>query len=212
MRPVRVTTAVIMLGALTCTGFAHADEETAKSPLSGVYACASLTNDAQRLACYDEQVQQLKTAEAKGDMVAVDKGKVQAIEREAFGFSLPSLPKLRVPGLAGMLGMDHTATVELSKDKVEDSKTAQGAVLAANKSGEITKIGFAISRIGSTPNGYRFYLDNGQVWDQVSGGRTYIPKPRKGETMIAEIRKASMGSFLLTVNGRGQAIRVRRVQ
>lgn len=192
---------------------ANAAQEGEKSPLSAMFACASVKDDAKRLACYDTEAARLKQASDTGDVVTVNQEQIQNLQKEAFGFSLPSLPKLRVPLLAGMLGNGDGKKAEVSQDKLSDAKSDNGAVLAVKKNGEITKVGYAIARIGSTADGsYRFYLQNGQVWDQVQGGRSYIPRPRNGRTLIAEIRKASMGSYLLTVDGRGAAIRVRRVK
>ncbi len=64
------------------------------SPLNAIYKCAEISDDIQRLACFDENVPILKTKEDKKEMVAIDAEGVKAIERDSFGFSLPSLPKL----------------------------------------------------------------------------------------------------------------------
>ena len=56
----------------------------------------------------------------------------------------------------------------------------------------------------------RFLLANGQVWDQVDTTKVRIPRERDGQTNTVEIRKGAAGSFLLRVNGKGSAIRVRR--
>jgi hypothetical protein len=55
-----------------------------------VYACAEKTPDAVRLACYDQAVSALRTAQAQGEVTAIDKGQARQIERESFGFNLPS--------------------------------------------------------------------------------------------------------------------------
>jgi hypothetical protein len=53
--------------------------------------CRRLPADAERLACYDEAMAALDQAEAKGDIVVVDREQARAVRRQAFGFSLPSL-------------------------------------------------------------------------------------------------------------------------
>ena len=55
-------------------------------------------------------------------------------------------------------------------------------------------------------------MTNGQVWEQTDRTNVRIPKVRDGKTNNAEISKASLGSFFLRVNGKGSAIRVRRVR
>lgn len=53
--------------------------------------CRKLTEDAARLACYDSATAALEQAEAKGDIVVVDREQARTVRRQAFGFSLPSL-------------------------------------------------------------------------------------------------------------------------
>lgn len=211
MRPASMALAAVTVCVLTSSISARAADEAAQSPLSGVYACADLTDDAARLACYDKEVAGLKAAETQGEMVAVDQQQIQTIKRQAFGFSLPSLPRLGLH--LGGEGKTRPAKVSVSQDRFADAKTPEGAVLATNHKGEITKVGYAVKRIGSNGEGdYRFYLENGQIWEEVGSEHAHIPKPRKGEPNMAEIRKAALGSYLLVMNGRGKAIRVRRVQ
>ena len=53
--------------------------------------CRKLTDNAARLACYDEAAAGLDQAEAKGDIVVVDREQARKVRRQAFGFTLPSL-------------------------------------------------------------------------------------------------------------------------
>lgn len=64
------------------------------TPLSPIYACANQTDDAARLQCYDQAVTQLRAAEQTGQVLAVDREQVAALERESFGFQLPSLSSM----------------------------------------------------------------------------------------------------------------------
>jgi hypothetical protein len=56
-----------------------------------VTACRKLTDNAERLACYDGTVAKMEAAEAKGDLVTVDREQRTTIRRQAFGLPLPSL-------------------------------------------------------------------------------------------------------------------------
>lgn len=59
--------------------------------LSRVYGCANVADNQERLACYDSAVGRLAQEEREGRIVSVDREQVATIERESFGFSLPSL-------------------------------------------------------------------------------------------------------------------------
>lgn len=53
--------------------------------------CAKLTDSAARLACYDKAAHALDQAEAKGDVVVVNREQARKVRRQAFGFTLPSI-------------------------------------------------------------------------------------------------------------------------
>lgn len=53
--------------------------------------CRKIADGAQRLACYDKAMDTLDQALAQGAVVAVDHAQVQAVRRQSFGFTLPSL-------------------------------------------------------------------------------------------------------------------------
>jgi hypothetical protein len=68
--------------------------DKADAPPAAVQAamdCRRLTDDAARLACYDKAMASLDQALAQGQVVAVDHAQVQAVRRQAFGFTVPSL-------------------------------------------------------------------------------------------------------------------------
>lgn len=74
----------------TSAGAAFAqDNSTAFERLS---ECQSLTDDVQRLGCYDERMTALRTAANAGEVVIVERAQVDAARRAIFGFTAPSLP------------------------------------------------------------------------------------------------------------------------
>lgn len=77
--------------ALTASQTAHAEERPRAAPFQKLLDCRSLTDSAQRLACYDAQVDTLESAEQKKEIVIVDKEQVREARRGLFGFTLPSL-------------------------------------------------------------------------------------------------------------------------
>ena len=88
--------------------------------LTDVYACAQVQDDAQRLQCYDGAVGRLRQAETQGQVVAVDRAQAQEIERDSFGFSLPSLSRL-MPNLEG--DRDVIDNVEMTVARVRVGPT-----------------------------------------------------------------------------------------
>lgn len=68
------------------------------------------------------------------------------------------------------------------------------------------------SRIVGEFRGWRgntvFRLENGQVWRQAAPGEFVV----RLEDPVVRIRRATMGSYLLSVDGYGSTVRVRRVE
>jgi hypothetical protein len=82
-------TAALILGAMP----AHAAPPTpTRAPaVQAVVDCRKIDDGAERLACYDKAVTAMTDAEAKGDLVSIDREQRQAVRRQAFGLTLPSL-------------------------------------------------------------------------------------------------------------------------
>jgi hypothetical protein len=60
---------------------------------SDVLACRSIAEPTQRLACFDKTVGTLAAAETSGDVVVINRAKVEEVKRQAFG--LPNLDALK---------------------------------------------------------------------------------------------------------------------
>ncbi len=150
--------------------------------LAQLYACKTVKDADQRLACYDKQVGFFEQAQKSGDIVAVDKAAVERIEKESFGLKIPSLPALSLFG-----GNDA--------DKVESPKVRS----------------FPIQSTSTRTNGYlMFTLDNGQVWIQTQPAK--VRHLGKADPDMLVIRKAALGSYLARVNDKGPRIRIKRVE
>lgn len=55
-------------------------------------------------------------------------------------------------------------------------------------------------------------LDNGQVWQQVSGDSTRISEQLMRRQEKAKVASAAFGSYLMTLSPSNRAIRVRRIR
>ena len=60
---------------------------------SDVLACRSIAEPTKRLACFDKTVGTLAAAETSGDVVVINRAKVEEVKRQAFG--LPNLDALK---------------------------------------------------------------------------------------------------------------------
>lgn len=93
MRIAGVLSATIAATLFVAPAWAAADEEEFSVPqvFTDLVACRDLTDDAQRLACYDLQVAAIQQAESDESIVVVDRAEVRAAERGLFGLRLPSI-------------------------------------------------------------------------------------------------------------------------
>lgn len=201
---------------------ANAQNLDRPAELNEIFACKTLTDSLARLACYDKAVGLFEAAEQKGEVVTVSKSAIEKVERDAFGFNIPSLPSLG--NLFGGSDKDKKTKAPKSNDLTDpvrqvevsppsDVKTNTPSVMSKPKATEIDEVSLEIRK--TTEFGYkkvRFFMANGQVWEQTDGKKIRIPKVRNGVANRAKISKASLGSFFLRVNGSGTAIRVRRVR
>ena len=198
---------------------AFAQVNSQPDELQAIYACKTIVNPQDRLACYDSSVGRFEAAERSGEVLTVSKAAIENVEREAFGFNIPSLPSIGKIFGGGSSDKtkkesDLTAPVKQATREIEGAKTQKAPTLTSGP--EMSKIeGVTLDIRKTTEFGYkktRFFMTNGQVWEQSDTARVRIPKKSGGSLNTAEISKAALGSFLLKINGKGAAIRVRRVQ
>lgn len=91
----RLAAAGVLIAALSAPQLAAAPARTPApdraKELQQLIECRKLTDAAQRLACYDQAAAVLDQAEAKGDIVVVNREQARKVRRQAFGFTLPSI-------------------------------------------------------------------------------------------------------------------------
>ncbi|HVI31287.1 hypothetical protein [Phenylobacterium sp.] len=90
----RASLGAALLGAVALTGapaLAQGKPEARAATLQKLSDCRKVADSTARLACYDAAAAELETAEAKGDIVVVDREQARTVRRQAFGFSMPSL-------------------------------------------------------------------------------------------------------------------------
>lgn len=204
--------------------------QSVADPVDQLLSCRQIADPQARLNCFDAASGTLQSARDSGDIAIVNREDVQAVERDTFGLDLPSLPRL---SLSMFTGERTAAPNPLDPQTVTTAQAETGAPAPATPSGAATmaapatadssngvqvverdndggveRVVMVIDRIEQySYNKYLFHMDNGQVWRQLDTLRIQLSRNQTNE---AEIRRAAMGSYLLRINGRGQAIRVIR--
>ena len=92
MRPTLLISALVLtvLPLSYAMAAAKLEEPKRAAVLQSVADCRKVTADADRLACYDKAVTALDQAEAKGQVVVIDREQVKAVRRQSFGLTLPA--------------------------------------------------------------------------------------------------------------------------
>lgn len=183
----RVVLASLFFIAIVAPAAAQEQPPGTPGVLDQVYACANIADETQRLACYDGAVGRLREAQTSGNLVAVDRGQAQEMEREAFGFSLPSLSRI----FGGGGGNRDSASASAPAFEQIDEIRMQIASVVHRRNRPST-----------------FTMTNGQVWVQIDD--EVARNVRDGGAVT--IRRASFNSYLMSVEAGGPAIRVRRVE
>jgi hypothetical protein len=193
---------IISAGVLLALGNTPAHTATAdKDPLAALQKCRTLSDTSQKAACYDIAMDRLEADRAANKISIITGTQIEGLQRDAFGFNLPSLPRLRLGRALGTPG----------KNALSDAQdTKAGKILKKSKSGEVLRVAYTVSRVSILPNGRkRIYLTDGQVWEQVGSD---APRFRGSAPYKVQIKKASMGSYLLAVEGSRRTVRIRRIK
>lgn len=175
-------TALMAMGAAP---FAAGASEAQESEIDRIHACSSITDAGARLACFDAAVAAMKRAQASGEVSVVSRAQIQQAEKDSFGLGSAAQASAVANVATGSSATAPAATPEI----------------------EVMKV--TIATATKRPDGtYRFTLDNGQVWEQTD---TVSLGTLSRGTIEAEIRRASMGTFMLKPGNRS-AVRVKRIK
>jgi hypothetical protein len=190
--PMRLS--LLLISGLSATLAGAASAQAPEEPPAVVKAlgeCRALTDDARRLACYDAAAARLVQAEAKGEIVVVDRARAEKVRRQAFGFSLPSLDIFDRPARAA-------ATAEGKPESARVEPPAQ-----------LDRITTTVKRASLRGDGkWVFELEDGAVWLQTDA-EPLRKGAKAGSTL--EIRRTAMGGYFINVDGQ-RAIRANRTK
>ena len=154
----------------------------AAAQIEGFKVCASVSDGAKRLACYDAAL-----AAADADAAARLAEQRRAAEIAA-----------------------AKAAEEAKARKEQERLAAFGAADAKQAGGEeaINEISATIAELKEGLSGFVVTLDNGQIWRQTES-RT-LPPVRVGDTVT--IRKGVIGGYRMTFEQQQRTIAVKRVK
>lgn len=82
-----------LASSLTIPQIAAAKDDVERLPrsLEKLAACQAITDNADRLACYDREAATLVTSATQGEVKVVDKEEARTVRKSLFGFQLPQI-------------------------------------------------------------------------------------------------------------------------
>lgn len=111
----RAATRIVSIAAIAALGAASASAKgpPPQSPLvSALDHCRTITDPAQRLACFDSTAGTLVAASRSGQVSVVDRGELRQARRSLFGFAMPKLPFFAGDESAGDVTDEITTTIK----------------------------------------------------------------------------------------------------
>lgn len=104
----------LVVGASTGGGVAAADDPRPRpKAVEALYSCQAITDTAERLACFDKAVAEVRSADSAGEVVFADREQVKKARRGLFG-----LGNIRL-GIFGGDGGDADGQDELKEIKAQ---------------------------------------------------------------------------------------------
>lgn len=118
--------ATMTLFAACASSAAFAQEAS----LDAVLACKTISDPAERVACYDTAVGRLEQAQAQGEVKVITRADVEKVQRESFGFRIPSLPSFAS-------GKDDDGKLERVVEPVTSVSSAGGKLRIVLENGSV---------------------------------------------------------------------------
>jgi hypothetical protein len=186
-----------VLIAVVCATNVHA--ESREDILESLGKCAAISEDKARLACYDALSPHVKEVLATPPK-SLDREPTEAEQKSWFGFDLS--------GLFGASPSQQTTPQQFGSDQLPATHAKED--VAAEKIDSITA---HVTDYAYTPFGkFIVFLDNGQVWRQVTGDVDHANFHKVATENTVKIFRAIMGTYSLTINDSAKVFKVDRVK
>lgn len=210
---IAIRIAILLAAAATATMVA-AGPAAAQSLPADLLACRDIAGADERLACYDRAVE--RRADTAGDVAddaTDDMADDMADDTAVASAPPPAAPapasaRAQTPPPAADAGAGSETAPLPSPEELfgRDPVDIQRRMDVAAGREELQQItGEVVELIEITPDRIAFKLDNGQIWRQTVAGRFLL---REGQEV--EIRRATLGSYLMSRAGSSRSIRVER--
>jgi hypothetical protein len=119
MRKTLVTAAVFAVVSATGAQSRSIPNTGTPQSVQQLIACRSVTDSAQRLACYDRTAAAIGQAIASKNLVVIDKARATAAKRSLFGFSIPDF--------GGLFGGGDNDVSEIASTVTKATQDGYGA-------------------------------------------------------------------------------------
>ncbi|MGB6228970.1 MAG: hypothetical protein WBF53_02445 [Litorimonas sp.] len=173
--------------------------------------CRALTDPGARLACYDGIAASAETSPAATSMPDADRGDAFGLQedkgRSVFG---------RIGSAIGLGGRDEASEKDERVQTVEEFGRNRDAERQAETAAIISaenQVTYEVAHV--TTFDYikkRFFMSNGQVWEQTTGTDARIDEGPAPDGTTATIEDSGFGGFKMSLNGAKRRIKVRRVR
>lgn len=167
---------------MLCVAATQALADTPQVVLQELARCADMADPQERLRCFDAAAARAKAVLAAPP--AAGAGNAAGSPSDSFGLARPPTPATR-PEQFGKPMPRAEELQSITATTSEFAKTLRGKAL--------------------------FVLDNGQVWRQLDSDGTEVVAPRASGFKVT-IERGALGSYNLTIEGRGGLIKVARVR
>ncbi len=168
--------------------------------LERLAACRTVTADVERLACFDALAEALAPQIEAGDLVAVDRARIENVERRNFGLPDDGF------GLLTLFSRSHPAIATAAPGGGTERRDEDGRLVALEAVPVSAARRLESGRLEVT-------LSNGQIWRQTDSTRVRTVSARHIEAgLTASITSGALGSFFLRLDGFAASFRAERVR
>src|SRR5579864_1526804 len=169
--------------------------------LEEIGRCAAITDNAQRLTCYDALAPRVKDAlAAPPETLPGNRTPSVEEQRSWFGFDLS--------GLFGASPSQQTTPQQFGSDRLASTHAKEQTAAA-----EVDSITAGVTDVAYTAFGkFIVFLDNGQVWRQIEGDSDHATFKKPAKANKVTIGRGFIGSYNLTINDSEKVFKVTRVK
>ncbi len=190
--------AAIVAAGLGGVAAAQSDLESA---INAAVECRSIADNGARLTCLDTAAGAL--AAARDKLVSAKTEKKHDLLADF--------------GLRGGDDEDKEAEKTGKKSRMKETVEEFGAEgiyeeRQARLDDKLKEITATTTKITVSHNEATLYLDNGQVWRQLSADNKVLTYTEKTEAYPVEIKRSAFGAYTATVKGLNRSIKVRRIK